>query len=478
MATSFNVNLTLISAVGFRRSSTQTFINLEGQPTIGGFNSPIPLMTTTYTLNGVSQPDIVISGTRILNVSTTTDFYLYPGGTSAPQNIYITNQGDSPLSFVSPNVEVSDNNVTTIINDLQPSSGIIAPGTTATLTVSYSGNELGEFYNYIILLTDADSPQYKLVTKQVVTDLITFIVTPGNITTSTTSTSFKTSAIYSIIPVINGAATPEYVLPITAVLNTSTMGWSLDKNADNEIVVSFNANIVGNTTGTYVSELVMTYGSTTIYRETAVNVNIDYSDDYNLSSWISAPSPVNSVVGVSYDVINNTRYITIGIGAGADGVPEYGLGGSEYLSTDQLNYIAAASETPYQYWAKVYRIPLDGTARTYFSKDYTVKDELGDYASYFGENHAPGSIFIVEDDGYYNITIKMNHLRELPETDLETVVNISNAFYEFSDVDIGGGRYFQLSPILEDGVSTYLFVGFNNQGGIIKYPVSLPSSNF
>jgi len=223
MATSFNVNLTITSAVGFRRSSTQTFINFFGTPTVGGISGPRPLMTTTYTLNGVSQPDISITGTRILSVSTTTDFYFYPGGTSPSQTISITNLGSNALSLLPPFYLLSNNGTTAIIDDVQPPSGVIASGNTGTITVSYTGNEEGEFYNYIILITDADSPQYKIITKQVVTEQLLFDVEPSSYTRSSTSSNYRTTATYTITPIINGVENPGYILPITSVLsNTGT----------------------------------------------------------------------------------------------------------------------------------------------------------------------------------------------------------------------------------------------------------------
>lgn len=481
MATSFNVNLTITSAVGFRRSSTQTFINFAGTPTVGGINGPRPVMTTTFTLNGVSQPDISISGTKILNVSTTTVFYLYPGGTSDEQSIYITNEGNSALSLVSPYFITSENGVNANIVDIEPSSGVIGPGSTGSVTVSYSGNESGDFYNFIIILTDADSPQYKVVTRQIVTDQLTFTVSPLSYSASSTTTGFKTTATYTISPIFNGVSSPELLVPVSATLSTTATGWTLLSNENNSVSVFFNGNRVNNATGTWVSTLTVSYGIVSYSLINSVNLNVDYSDDYNLGSWISAPSPYDSIIGASYDVIDDVKHLTIGVGAAGDGKPLYGLGGSEFLTITNLNYIAADSDEPYKYWGKVFRIPLHDTPgnrpKTYYSKDYLVKNQGPEYVSYFGENLAPGSMFIIEDDGYHNVTVKINHIRELPPSNVDavTVSNLSRAFHYYSGVDQGGGRYYQLENILPDGNSTHLFVGFNNQGGVIRFPVDLPT---
>jgi hypothetical protein len=477
MATSFNVNLTITSAVGFRRSSTQTFINFFGTPTVGGISGPRPLMTTTYTLNGVSQPDISITGTRILSVSTTTDFYFYPGGTSPSQTISITNLGSNALSLLPPFYLLSNNGTTAIIDDVQPPSGVIASGNTGTITVSYTGNEEGEFYNYIILITDADSPQYKIITKQVVTEQLLFDVEPSSYTRSSTSSNYRTTATYTITPIINGVENPGYILPITSVLSNTGTGWSIISNQNNQVQVTFNSNVVNNTTGTYTATLTLSYGDNSVDLTNTVNLNVDYSDDSNITSWLSAPSAYDSIIGISYDIINGRRHLTIGVGSNADGSPIFAYGGSENIKIANLSYKAADSDTPFLYWAQVARIPLDGTARTYYSKDYIVKNTGTNYAYYFGENLAPQSMFIVEDDGYYNVTIKMNHLRELSENSIidATLRNLTRAFYDYSGIDVGDGRYYQNGPILPDGITTLKFNGFYNDGTTVKYPVLLPT---
>lgn len=481
MATSFNVNLTITSAVGFRRASTQTFINFYGTPTVGGVSGPRPVMTTTFTLNAVSQPDISITGTRILSVTTTTDFYLYPGGTSQPQDIYITNQGNSPLSLVLPYFIPSANGVTPNIINFDPPSGVINPSSTGTLTVSYSGDEEGDFYNYIIIVTNADSPQYKIVTRQLVSDQLIFTVDPLGYSVSSTTTGFKTTATYTINPIFNGVAAPDEIVPVTATLSTTATGWKLVGNENNQVSVFFNGNKVNNATGTWVSTLTVSYGIVSYNLVNTATLAVNYADDYNLGSWISAPSPYDSIIGLSYDVINDIKHLTIGVGAAADGAPLYGLGGSEYITLNNLNYLAADSDEPYRYWGKVFRIPLPNIPgnqpRTYYSKDYLVKNQGPEYVSYFGENLAPGSMFIIEDDGYHNVVVKINHLRELPSDGIKsvTVSNLTRAFYYYSDVDLGGGRYYQLGPVLEDGATANFFVGFNNLGQVISYPVVLPT---
>ena len=159
MATSFNVNLTISSAVGFRRSSTQTLVYPDLSVVGGGVGGPKPLMTTTFTLEGVEQPDIAITGTRILKVSQPGTFNMYPGQLSDPQEIYITNEGNSPLSFVPPYVRGSSDGALLLPENvvIEPNDGSaplpIPPGSTATLKVSYlAGDRPGDYYNWLLVI--------------------------------------------------------------------------------------------------------------------------------------------------------------------------------------------------------------------------------------------------------------------------------------------------------------------------------------
>lgn len=486
MATAFDVNLTITSSVGYRRSSTSTF-SLLGLPVIGGVDGPRPLMTTTYTLNGDIQPDIAFTGTRILSVSTVTDYYVTPGVASTPQTISVTNLGNTSIEFTGTYFYFSGNGVNAEINNFSTSSFVILPLSTFTFDLTYIGVETGEYYNYVTLLTNADVGQYKIVTRQYVANELSFTVSPTSYTTSTDIAGFKTTATYVITPTFNTIPRPDLIIPVVKTLNTTTSGWSLSQNEENSniLYVSFNANEVNNNTGTYVSTLTLVYDIVSYDLVTTVGVNVNVADDYNLGSWISAGSKYDSIVGLSYDIINGDRYLTIGIGAGGDGSPIFGLGGAEYITVDNLNFDRGYLDNPYPYWGKVIRIPIEETSnnvpKIYYSKDYIVKNQGAEYQSYFGENLAPGSMFIVEDDGYRNLTVKVNHLRELPviqsEEDLQTTVTIRNltrAFYYHSTVDVEG-RYYNLEPISADGLSTRLFVGFNNLGQILSYPVPLPT---
>jgi hypothetical protein len=65
----------------------------------------------------------------------------------------------------------------------------------------------------------------------------------------------------------------------------------------------------------------------------------------NLGNWVSATAETNAVVGLSYDVISGSRYLTVGIGMNADGAGALNNFGSSSIDVNNLNYGA----DPYWY---------------------------------------------------------------------------------------------------------------------------------
>jgi hypothetical protein len=63
---------------------------------------------------------------------------------------------------------------------------------------------------------------------------------------------------------------------------------------------------------------------TTVTTTATVTMTRNAPTTQNLGSWKSALQPFNGIIGASYDVIDGSRYITIGYGLGADGSSSLG----------------------------------------------------------------------------------------------------------------------------------------------------------
>ena len=146
MATSFDVNLNIGSAIGF---------NVVGNGLIHGL---VPVQTTTLTLDG----DVVArsgynTGTRTLSIASLSDFIAAPGTTSTKQTVFLTNNGNSPITItdilyskidgVRPQFYFSSG--TTILNS---STIIIPPSNTATFQLAYIPADIGDYDSYIIVV--------------------------------------------------------------------------------------------------------------------------------------------------------------------------------------------------------------------------------------------------------------------------------------------------------------------------------------
>ena len=139
----------------------------------------------------------------------------------------------------------------------------------------------------------------------------------------------------------------------------------------------------------------------------------------------------------------------------------------------------------YKYWVEAYRIPIVGASpgnpKVYLNGNYPIK--LTDYAvgntysSYCGTGANLGSMFVIVNDGYDNLTISMNPFQGSgnngsgtgdQKIDLTLGVSVALPFY-FSNI---GTRIVNIGAA--SGSHTKFFLGFNNNGTVrtcqLPYP--------
>lgn len=471
------VNLRISSIVGYRNSTAtivgpepwiETITDLEGRP-------------------GVNRPKL----RKILAVSTVSDYTFTRNTTSSVQTIYLTNQGSAPLNiwrieYGSSGVGIlpyyNTNTGWTVIGNptsINHTATIqISPGSQVSFDLAYGSTSSGTFSNFVDVISDATGGSYvagervkhRIFTTQNVENNFFFRIRPSSRSTTSTIYGQNTLHSFTITPINLTTSSYDFTL-------TGSMGFSIDSSSTSQVKVLFDNNKVNNVNGTYTATLLATaFGGINSSTVTISHtVNVDLNQYFHYGSWLSPAAPYDSVVGISYDKIDGIRTLTIGLGAGGDGSPDILNGGLEYLLLSNLGISGSQLSEPYRYWAKVYRILLT-EAKTYYSADYQVKNQGIDYDQYFGENQAPESLFVIDNDQYGNVIIKINRLRVIPEDDLQvatTVQNLSRVFYYYSEADIGG-RYYQLGSAEGDGTQTRLFIGFNNDGSTATSLVSYP----
>jgi hypothetical protein len=192
--------------------------------------------------------------------------------------------------------------------DLRIAGRTLLAGDTFTFTLAYSSIVGGLSNNSFTVNSDA---QQGNITIPVSTEVIAFILSPSSYATTSDGTS-PSSFQFNIS---RSSPYTDYSCSISSAVGTAR-GFTLTKPADPKIgpTVTFNA---GNlTSDTY---------STTLYvyvngqsKTSTMTVALSVAADTNLATWISARGPVNSVVGISYDRIGGIKYMTVGVGLGAD----------------------------------------------------------------------------------------------------------------------------------------------------------------
>ena len=160
-------------------------------------------------------------------------------------------------------------------------------------------------------------------------------------------------------------------------------------------------------------------------------------------------------------------------GPGAVGLRIYKADGTDIWST--LTPIGN-SQTQIPYWLDLGRIQLDQGYRIYYSNSYYIRNS--GYGNYFGVSSSQGSMFTIVDDGYGNLSIALNTLREYSGDAGANVTlgTLTESFYYYSS-NSTHPRYNNLESPFGSG-QTHYFTGFTAAGvvtnTVVAHPVSPP----
>lgn len=445
------------------------------------FPGPLVSLKTRNDLEQVTVEQIP-EFTKLLSITTTTNFIINRYKQSTTQTVYLSNLGTTPLSVHVSNMSFSiyKNEVVvhpklTFNQDWSGPKTIIPPNETVSLDIAYKGVKPGLYNNVIVINSNnRNTSTYDLIyTEQEVVEIFNFDIYPTKYTNTSTLFNEIKDFKFNIYP-FNGT-TSSYATSLSG-----DPGFSISTATTSSIVVSFNNQTINNISSTYTT--ILSVIANGIEKTASITNNLSINQIGNIyGSWLSPAASFNSIIGIVYAQVNSEFILTIGVGLGADGSSIYGENnGDQNANIVNLGPSAEFSSTPYVYWDNVYRISIvsanTGIPKTYKSNEYKVKSQNENYEFYFGDNLTENNMFLIEDDGYGNIQIRMNRLRQLPEdTKLATTIdNLSRAFYYYSNTDVSG-RYTNLAdPVGDFNDRTLIFAGFNNQGQVITYRTRLP----
>ena len=482
MAISQAVSLNVGSEFGFKRPA---FAPVPIMETIKSFN-------TTTTISG----SLANTSSRVLTISAPSDFIIPAGNTSTLQVLatYGTGTNDVLKVWTLPfkqSITISNvgNSAVTIFprDPYRPTFSIpppvlglpgpypvlhsavgsytLAAGASQSVELAYYSTDPGDYTSNVTIESTAGISTVTLFTNQIVLEeTFDFRLTSSTFLVNTTELGKAETKTIGFTPVFNGIPNPDFPLDFTTSL-VGDPGWTVTPGT-NSVNIRWDPDVVNNSAGTYTSILTI---SAEEVSHTVINtstVNINYSLYKNLSTWYSPAAGNNSIIGISFDLFNDVKTVTIGVGAGGDGTPIYSEGGNIFAVMNNLKIGAGTIDVPYPYWSTVYSIPLTATIQTYLSGEiggddlpvYMKKTTDGlNYADYFGFEQSKGSMFVITYNGYDLVNIAINNLRELSGDagfDL-TMGSLIKAFHYFDPA-----RTNQLEAARPGDPRTQLFRGF------------------
>ena len=477
MAQSLDVNVFLGSEMGFTMPKDNRLADAA--------NIGIPEITTIRNFEGDVFPiptEYILAISPRLQVDDLDDFVTTTLVTSTYQTVVMTNIGNGILTItnilassnaaiISPQFNFTSPNVFTTTTPIT-----ILPGNTATFELAYVGWP-GVYDSNLYLVSNNTLGIYKINTHQIVNRSYSLVMPVTSLSTTTTQVGKKSLFKYVGTPVVDTFYRNDLIFPLIGTI-TGSPAWTIVNTVTNArtnaISVQFNPNTVNNVNGTYTSTMLIrsVAGVNTVTVFNSVTIDIDPAKNKNLSSWLSPAGHFNSIIGMSYDLINGTRNLTIGVG-NTSGVL------ADTTTTIVTDLGLGREYDNYPSWSKVYRIPISTstTSTVYYSNNHVVKTTatttVTDYSVYFGENDSVGSMFIIESIGYGSVRVKMNNLTAdldlfatYPNYDDWTLKNLTQAFYYYANSDVTFGRYSPLpteyaSPRASNSSTTYLFLGFD-----------------
>lgn len=397
----------------------------------GGIQAPIP------------QPQLV-GGFLSAPVDPVTPFTFATGSASDVRTIILRN--NSTLTCNISNITLTGPGNGYDIGTLSTTTMVIAPISSSSFTVQYSGDTPGYNRGYIYITSNVNPVV-------LFTEINIGGVEPNSWITTATTTSILTQ---DFVVDHAGGNYRDFSVSIDPVAGFTCIP-SIPGDEYENFRVIFNpngrSNGVYSTTATVVIRTLDTSLSDIIARiPISITRNVR---EQHLGSWISARGYMNKVIGFSYDWIGGRKYVTVGIGTNS--------------TLAQL-----ATVNTFSTWDEVYRIEITGEVATYHTDGNIIKSQDffdGNTIGYhFGVGNALESVCTVKDNGAGNLSIVMNTVREQTGDAVAEgmLTSLANASYYYDETV---NRVTQL-----EALSTYtnFFTGFS-AGGTVKTKLVRPN---
>jgi hypothetical protein len=329
-------------------SNTQPSTDLEVTNTFiyeystGAINAPQPATTVQKSLGDTTIP--IVLPTKVLSVSTPSAYSWVTGQTSSAQTVNITNSGNSTATVSS--ITFSNASGITQVTNFTGLGGsttfTLDPSQTKSFTLAYSGSAIGGPYNSSFTVnSNNDTGPITIATSQTITR-IPFGATISPASISTVLTNFDTVIQDFLIQSTNGDTFTYGAELLNIISPPGAVGWTLEQGTSRPVGPRVSFSPAGTNVGSFsasVNLFVNVVSSVSGENQTFLIpfiVDCILPTSGNLGTWLSPMGPDNSVIGISYDVVGPERYLTIGIGMGADGSVQLNQGGIGSVDVNNL----------------------------------------------------------------------------------------------------------------------------------------------
>lgn len=326
------------------------------------------------------------------------------------------------------------------------STMVIAPHTSNSFSLNYSGNKAGYYRGFVRILSNVNN-------LTLFTEINIGGVTPTHLTLTTTTNDLIVQDF--IVDHAGGQYRDFIIAPFTSPQYSYELISSGLYEAGG-FRVTFNPHGLPNgmhTENVQVTVLPLDTALDSVTISVPINITTNI-DNHEIGHWISAKGNNKDVIGFSYGYIGGHKYITVGVGSVA-------------LSSPSLAQLR--SENTFSTWQEVFRIPLgNNVADIFHVGEYQIYGPASTLSHYFGVGNALRSVCSIKDDGCGNLSIVMNTLREYADnvSIQSTLDGLVNSFYYYDETS---SRQNQLEnrADLVDGILTHYFAGFNYNGKVI-----------
>jgi len=319
---------------------------------VGSLPAPRPTgITVTTGLNQGGQA--IIPLVKTLEVDRTTiNYTMHQYDESSRETITLTNTGNTATHVAALIFSKSPNGQGPVPNvyygtgwtQTDPSRAILTlqPQASTTLTIAYVSQYLGEFNNFMHIISDCDNGNGVVAIKTQQTVAGPVFRAKMNSTSTVTVKNFHVIKNQFAIDTrsndgISHVALDYYRMGVASLMwNGQDLSvshpesFSVDSTVQNGPIVAFNPESFVRFAGTTVAVLTATISvnctsvsvpgapSQTVTTASVITINLNAPANLHIGDWISPTSLNNSVVGMSYDYINAQPYLTIGVGVEAD----------------------------------------------------------------------------------------------------------------------------------------------------------------